>query len=1495
MASSANPGGFYYSSEEAAPQFNNTVQMISYMMGLGAFGGSLYYMANDVVSPETGLTRLDRASKSFEVFANRNFSGMLNTFRIPEFLSGFASPRGLGLDIVDGTTSSGKTGRIGQYKFTAKQFSGKETQDYLRHILNPEEFQNLSDRFLNNIDKSNYELVYEQDIDEIAQGRLYLDEYKEELQYKPGLEQTVENQEYVKKLKGRRLVTDRLSLMNLNYQSELLDTLEGVGKTAKINPAFTSILQSIGYLENKDVKVANQLFSGVVNESDYEDVAEKAKYGLIPSPNKSGTKTKLQYLTSYLNFGFNRFNKLLTTTAEQVPGIGEPLSNVANILGVNLRTKPGQFYEQFFELGLKTSKLGMMYMGLQTVDHYRRNFGLAGHLVASAGLAYGAEAIYNSAVHSSMRRYKPGMVGAIAFGIQMLPGFSQGVVEGISTTYANLDIAKSYVGKFTLMSAYRRTLEGFAPGVSEPTIGVAAGIGLAIAAHNQVGLRRLKQHQEKGSFLPESMLERIGLRLHPDDAATMPYTKGEFEASIRFDSLTMAGSTANMESNVQLAKIGAQAENINPVFKDLQKLGLTYQDLPEELRAEYDSIVSKAIPEYHQSITGDSDVDFNPIRNKNVRKRVANFYSDNMDSLISFTNKVREHLLSNGHISSPAQFSSFINANEAKQQIDEFSLVTHEISKAYEYVNYNENNIFNTSLINRLSEIKERYREDSSIIGRASEFLEVQGTKMYHAFMGASMEGETFDKALKEIDMKPFFTKRYGTLIAGGFLLHQLFTGALLGSMKDPDDLRAEYEGEKYIEVKKGRFWEGGGTPYEGKETEYLRPSQYAMMMNRTNEKAVWGDDDERYNPFTKFFLKNFTYYLEEKNYSNRPYPMTSAAFEDVPVIGPLLANTIGKLIKPPKLMHASEYMRENEQGEIEFLYPKEYGSSPELGSLPPGQPKSPYSFSSMIGSMGYQFRELEGLTGFVKNQFQKVLTGQETFGMTEVLFETSKNMDSITNTYWDMDLGGALFLSEPVRRLLPAPRSEVQTYNPITNTMPTWMPDKFKVGDPYTKVKAGHARLPGAGYAAMHKELKDIDPEDYPLVHKYNILSNLAPTSPEIINMREELYKRRAQGITTDYENKIMDSATSNLNKMLAPITDYEPENAIKIPYVSDAVSSVYNTALSAVRKTAQPLEFLIPAGFRPTQKLLGQNRSAIEQYEYERLYATPHAFWNEPWRDWLRPSLLSAANMLGYDGKPSHVKDREEMNSYFDKIQYMKYMNLAMNATNLTDKKRFLGVASRTRFGVNPNGDAMSIYMALPEEERKFFNEFANAKEDERDRIKEMIPEDQVHLYENIWSRLDNGEDLSLYSQGQQKLDEATMMRQYENLKETQLEYDTPAPDWIGWHKEVDVNDIKIKYLDDTGAELRDYDLWASQARRVRRQPYLEESYGFMHGGVTPNRNKLGNLIQQVNRNYGSAIQNFSINTSNDPFAKTMSYLTVNDNRVGEIMSHISSRYEE
>ncbi|GAF73733.1 unnamed protein product, partial [marine sediment metagenome] len=55
-----------------------------------------------------------------------------------------------------------------------------------------------------------------------------------------------------------------------------------------------------------------------------------------------------------------------------------------------------------------------------------------------------------------------------------------------------------------------------------------------------------------------------------------------------------------------------------------------------------------------------------------------------------------------------------------------------------------------------------------------------------------------------------------------------------------------------------------------------------------------------------------------------------------------------------------------------------------------------------------------------------------------------------------------------------------------------------LKHGNPYDKIPEAEIRLPGAGYAALHKDVAGLDPEKYPLAHRVKILGDVAMWSSE-------------------------------------------------------------------------------------------------------------------------------------------------------------------------------------------------------------------------------------------------------------------------------------------------------------------------------------------------------------------------------------------------------------
>jgi hypothetical protein len=808
---------------------------------------------------------------------------------------------------------------------------------------------------------------------------------------------------------------------------------------------------------------------------------------------------------------------------------------------------------------------------------------------------------------------------------------------------------------------------------------------------------------------------------------------------------------------------------------------------------------------------------------------------------------------------------------------------------------WSENNALTQSLVARLDEIGSRWGGRTDIWATIGRQMEQVGTRIWHGLLGAPFEGREYQGVMRAHGFRKILG-RTGLLFAAGFAAHGILTGGFLGSMEGPGELSDIYAGRQMVPVKRGRYWEGGGTPFEGTDTLYYRPHSYVLSMTRAKERAIWGEDEDAISPIRKFFIENFTYGLERRTYTDRPYPITGTAFENIPVIGGLLGSTLGRFIKPPRLMHVGDWARYS-KGNIEFAYPPEPDKPAyKLGGLVPGKPKSPYTSAIQLARMDYQFKELSGMWGWLANLVTETITGSQVYAAQRPILATSASLTSPVEAWWDMNLGGFLGQTEVLRRFLPRPRSEEQKYNPIENTMPEWLPTKFHYGDPYKLIHEGDVRLPGPGYTAIHPELRDIQPEQYPLVYQYSILTDVAPYSNETQRTRQQLYQARMAGQTTERENAFMDQVDKDLNKkMVGQGMGMADPRAIEIPGISPKTQGAWAAATGLFREAVAPVEYMIPMGFRPVQKLFS-NRQPIEQYEYERLYGTPMSFWNKPIRDWFRPAFYSAAHFIGMRGKPAWRQEADEIGEYFDRLEFVKWMIVAKQAElahNPYLAQQAKDRAGSTVQGVNPKGDPLSVYMALPAGEKKFFDAFAAAQGRDRDRILDMVPADQVELYKTIWQRID-AEDQTLYAGSPTAAGDQYLAARYADAQSYFQGRSFPRPDWIGWNQAVDVNDVKLKYIETLGQDIHDFGMWESQERDLARKPYLEGTTDFLYEGPGVTRNNLFSFMFRSGHLWPNGQPaELSVNTE-ESFANTNAQLYYNDDREPELMRLVRDALE-
>lgn len=144
----------------------------------------------------------------------------------------------------------------------------------------------------------------------------------------------------------------------------------------------------------------------------------------------------------------------------------------------------------------------------------------------------------------------------------------------------------------------------------------------------------------------------------------------------------------------------------------------------------------------------------------------------------------------------------------------------------------------------------------------------------------------------------PRFLENLSQLTPGSDMLEEL-PGITSLNLHQTSDERADYWKNGYDPVRKGRFWSLNDTPFVGGKVQYFK----ANPLRRSLADARYSDS--LYGSRKEYFasILNPGYY-DKKHYNDRPYLMSSAAFENAPLVGPLLSSTIGRIIKPPKKMH---------------------------------------------------------------------------------------------------------------------------------------------------------------------------------------------------------------------------------------------------------------------------------------------------------------------------------------------------------------------------------------------------------------------------------------------------------------------------------------------------------------------------------------------------------------------------------------------------------------
>lgn len=321
---------------------------------------------------------------------------------------------------------------------------------------------------------------------------------------------------------------------------------------------------------------------------------------------------------------------------------------------------------------------------------------------------------------------------------------------------------------------------------------------------------------------------------------------------------------------------------------------------------------------------------------------------------------------------------------------------------------------------------------------------------------------------------------------------------------KSYDEMADMYSGRELVPVRRNRFWLFSKAPYEGDGPQYFRPHWFPRLKSQYKyTDTLYGSKAEAFvfKPWTGLGFNPIghivdKYHYEKKHYWDRPYPVTEAAFADVPLIGPILGATIGRLPiigKPVKKMHLDEmsgyYSIEgsNTNSELELatsnmpkanqseqlLYMNKKNNLAADTSLFGVRPQTmnPYGAMTVLGEQMYNFTEFAGLPGY---KLESLMGGHP--GDFNPRYSTAGEMWSTRRAFWDLNMGDYFASTEFFRRFVPKEKKVWKKYNPIRNRLPNWLPNEennyfinFLEGDPYTKIPEGEIRLPGAAYNKLY------------------------------------------------------------------------------------------------------------------------------------------------------------------------------------------------------------------------------------------------------------------------------------------------------------------------------------------------------------------------------------------------------------------------------------------
>jgi hypothetical protein len=248
-----------------------------------------------------------------------------------------------------------------------------------------------------------------------------------------------------------------------------------------------------------------------------------------------------------------------------------------------------------------------------------------------------------------------------------------------------------------------------------------------------------------------------------------------------------------------------------------------------------------------------------------------------------------------------------------------------------------------------------------------------------------------------------------------------------------------------------------------------------------------------------------------------------------------------------------------------------------------------------------------------------------------------------------------------------------------------------------------------------------------------------------------------------------------------------------------------------------------------------------------------------------------LEAEKKLLFIDQPDGWEDRRtQINAELEKISQNKdqvYLPEAfLQALSYKENR------DTTLYAIDPYDDRMKVMQAFPTKDKWFFQEFLAAPDRDKERILQLVPENQRRIYNALWGMgLDEQKPLEYYME----------------------KYDIPDWDWEGWRPEYSLEDIKVKAVQEAGLDMSDFNFWDDDIEASQYVPDLQtDEGGGNHYQGEPASNFEGfNALRQnlINILQGQGLRDVSVMVSPNTGSESQVDFLYTEDRQAEIEEHL------